>query len=216
MYYMEYTEKPKKTRLLAYVRESVKLDSGIEIQKEKIQNYSEAYNINIVKWFIENDASAMKPRSKYNTMMEQLCSNDDIEGIICSSLTRFGRKAGELIKTNEKMVKGDKRLVMVDNNIDSSTITGKAMLGVMSVFAELERDTIFERITAGRDRAAKVGSKSGLPLNRPRLQVPWKEYDKWYKLGLSTNAISKIIKDERTGKTISSSALYKAVNERNE
>ena len=215
MYYMETIENAEKTRLFAYVRESVKLDSGIKIQKEKIQKYCEAYNIDIVKWFIENDASAFKPRSKYNRMMDELYSDDTINGIVCSSLTRFGRKAGELIKTNEDMIKQNKKLVMIDNNIDSSTINGKAMLGVMSIFAELERDTIFERITAGRKHAAEVGSKSGLPLNRPRLQIDWKEYDKWYKLGLSTNAISKIITDVRTGKPVSSSALYNAVKERN-
>lgn len=216
MYYMETTENSEKSHLFAYVRESVKLDSGIEIQKEKIKNYSEVYNIDVVKWFIENDASAFKPRSKYNRMMEQIYSDDNIDGIICSSLTRFGRKAEKLIEENQKMTRNNKRLVMVDNNIDSSTVTGKAMLGVMSVFAELERDTIFERITAGRKRASEVGTKSGLPMNRPQLQIDWKEYDNWFKLGLSTNAISKIIKDVRTGKPISSSALYKAVKEREE
>ena len=206
----------EKIRLFAYCRESVDLKTGIDIQKEKIQKYSEAYNIDIVKWFTENDASAFKPRSKYNRMMDLLFDDDTVNGVICSSLTRFGRKASELIRTNEKMNENNKKLVMIDNNIDSSTINGKAMLGIMSIFAELERDTILERITSGREHAKKVGTKSGLPLNRPQLEINWKEYDKWYKLGLSTNAISKIIKDERTGKTISSSALYKAVNERNE
>ncbi|MDF1532836.1 MAG: hypothetical protein P1P72_11070, partial [ANME-2 cluster archaeon] len=77
-------------------------------------------------------------------------------------------------------------------------------------------DTTFQRITDGRDRAKRVGTKSGLPMNRPKIEIDWKEYDKYYKLGLTTNAISKIIVDKRTGKKISSSALYKAVSERND
>ena len=211
---MESNENNKKTILFAYCRESVNLQTGIDIQKEKITKYCEAYNIHIEKWFIENDASAFKPRSKYNKMMEVLFEDDLVAGVICSSLTRFGRKASELIITNEKMNDNGKKLVMIDNNIDSSTINGKAMLGIMSIFAELERDTILGRITSGREHARNVGTKSGLPLNRPPIEINWKEYDKWYKLGLSTNAISKIITDSRTGKHVSSSALYKAVKER--
>lgn len=212
---MESKINHQKTRLFAYCRESVDLKTGIEIQKEKIQRYSDAYNIEIVKWFTENDASAFKPRSKYEKMMELMYTDNSIDGIICSSLTRFGRKTSELIITIEKMNDHNKRLVMVDNNIDSTTINGKAMLGMMAIFAQLERDTTFQRITDGRDRAKRVGTKSGLPMNRPGIAVDWKEYDKFYNLGLTTNAISKIIVDKRTGKKISSSALYKAVNERN-
>lgn len=212
---MESTEYNEKTRLFAYCRESVNLETGIEIQKEKIQKYADAYSIEIVKWFTENDASAFKPRSKYEKMMGLMYSNNSIDGVICSSLTRFGRKTSELIVTNEKMNELNKRLVMVDNNIDSTTINGKAMLGMMAIFAQLERDTTFQRITDGRERAKRVGTKSGLPMNRPRIIIDWKEYDKYYKLGLSTNAISKIIVDKRTGKKISSSSLYVAVRERN-
>ena len=213
---METTETEQKTRLFAYCRESVDLKSGIEIQKEKIIKYCEAYDIEVVKWIIENDASAFKPRSKYSKMMDDIFNNDVVDGIICSSLTRFGRKSAELIVANEKLTDHGKRLVMVDNNIDSTTINGKAMLSMMAVFAQLERDTTFQRITDGRKRAMMVGTKSGKPMHRPNIEIDWKEYDRYYKLGLSTNAISKIVKDANTGKHISSSALYNAVKNRDE
>lgn len=214
MYYMESIENTEKTRLFAYVRESVKLDSGIEIQKEKILKYCEIYEIKIVKWFIENDASAFKPRSKYSKMMDDVLKDSDVDGIICSSLSRFGRKTTEVLVDSEKLRGADKKLVMIDNNIDSTTITGKAMLGNMAVFAELERDHIVQRTSDGRKRAMMAGTKSGMPMHRPQIEVDWKEYDKYYKLGLSTNAISKIITDKRTGNKISSSALYLAVKKR--
>jgi len=34
------------------------------------------------------------------------------------------------------------------------------------------------------------GTKSGLPMNRPKIEVDWKEYDKYSEMGLSTAAIS--------------------------
>lgn len=213
---MEPSNSGEKLSYIAYLRESTALESGIELQRDKIEKYAKAYDINIIKYIEENNKSAFSKRSKFDKMMEQLYSDDNITGIICSSLTRFGRKSSELILTHEKMKKNNKKLILVDNNIDGSTITGKAMLNMMSVFAELERDTIKERTAAGRERALKLGSKSGLPLNRPRLQIDWKEYDRYYKLGLSTNAIAKILVDKRTGKHISKSAMYKAVSERKE
>ena len=200
----------------AYCRESIDLKTGIELQKEKIKKYAEFHNIKIYKWFIENDTSAMKERKKYNRMMELIIDDDCVEGIICSSISRFGRRTTGLLLAHTELQEHNKRLIFVDNNIDTTTITGKAMLNMMFVYAELERDTINERITSGKKRAQSYGTKSGLPMHRPPIEVDWKEYDKYYKLGLSTNAISKIIKDKRTGKKISSSALYKAVNERNE
>jgi len=211
---MTHPENEPKTRLFAYCRESVDLKSGIEIQKEKIQKYCDAYDIEVVKWVIENDASAFKPRSKYSKMMDGVFSDDSIHGIICASLTRFGRKTTELIVANEKLNECGKKLVMVDNNIDSTTINGKAMLGMMAVYAQLERDTTFQRITDGRKRAAIHGTKSGMPMCRPNIEINWKEYDKYYELGLSTNAISKIILDTRTSRHISSGALYNAVKNR--
>jgi len=205
--YMEIIGNTQKTRLLAYCRESVDLKTGIEIQKEKIQKYCEVYNIDIAKWFIENDASAFKPRSEYIKMMEMAISDNSVNGVICSSLTRYGRRAVEVLTDHEKLNESGKKLVIIDTPIDSTTPTGKAMLGNMAIFGQLERDSIVERTEAGRRRAMRVGTKSGMPMNRPPIQVDWKEYDKYYKLGLSTNAISKIIKDTRTGKKISSSAL---------
>jgi len=209
--YMEFKENKG---FFAYCRESVDLKTGIELQKEKIKKYAEYHNIKIYKWFIENDTSAMKKRKKYNRMMELIIDDNNVEGIICSSISRFGRETTGLLLAHTKLQEHNKRLIFVDNNIDTTNITGKAMMNMMFVYAELERDTINERITAGKKRAHLYGTKSGLPMHRPPIEVDWKEYDKYYNLGLSTNAISKIIKDKRTGKKISSSALYKAVKER--
>ena len=211
---MEQTKNTPKTKLNAYCRESVDLESGIEIQKEKIQRFCQFYNIEIAKWFIENDASAFKPRSEYIKMMEQTISSDVVGGVICSSLTRYGRRAVEVLVDHEKLNNAGKKLIIIDTPIDATTPTGKAFLGNMAIYGQLERDLIVERTQLGRKRAMQVGTKSGMPMNRPPIQVDWKEYDKYFKLGLSTNAISKIIKDIRTGKKISRSALYKAVNER--
>jgi len=52
-------------------------------------------------------------------------------------------------------------LVSICESLDTSSPTGRAMIGMLSVFAQLERDTITERLSSGRIQKAKGGGYSG-------------------------------------------------------
>lgn len=55
----------------------------------------------------------------------------------------------------------------MSENFDTSSPFGRAMIGILSVFAQLEREQIKERMTMGRIGAAKLGrwrGGSGVPL----------------------------------------------------
>ncbi len=56
---------------------------------------------------------------------------------------------------------------MLDQAIDTTTSAGRAMFGMLAVFAEFERDLIRERVIAGLRRAKALGKRIG----RPRTQV---------------------------------------------
>lgn len=214
--YMRINKNPQKTGYLAYLRESVDLKSGIEIQREKINRYCKINDIVISRWFEENNASAMKPRNEYTKMMDLVLSeNDESLGIICSSLSRYGRRTAEVLVDHDRLLSVGKNLILIDMPIDSTTAAGTMTLGNMAVYSQYERDIVVERMYAGKERAKIHGTKSGKPMHRPKIEIDWKEYDKYHGFGLSTNAISKIIKDKRTGKPISSGALYNAVKNRN-
>jgi len=204
----------EKKKYFAYLRESIDLDTGIQIQKEKIEKYCEYTGKTISKWFIDNDASAYKYRPNYEKMMKEL-QIANINGLICTALTRFGRSTVEILMDyNKIVVEHKKELIFIDSNIDSSTTNGKAMLGMLAVFADWERDTIRERLAGGRKYAEKHGTKSKLPMNRPSIEIDWAEYDEFIKNGASISFICKKVVDKRTGKKISRSAFYKAVKNR--
>lgn len=212
---MGINKNTQKTGYLAYLRESVDLKSGIEIQREKIDRYCKINDIVISRWFEENNASAMKPRNEYTKMMDLVLSeNDESLGIICSSLSRYGRRTAEVLVDHDRLLSVGKNLILIDMPIDSTTAAGTMTLGNMAVYSQYERDIVVERMLAGKKHAEIHGTKSGKPMHRPETEIDWKEYDKYYKLGLSINGISKIIKDVRTGKHISSGALYNAVKKR--
>ena len=57
--------------------------------------------------------------------------------------------------------------VSVSDSIDLSTAAGRALAGMLSVFAAFERDLIIERTRLGMQHAKKHGTRSGKPIGRP-------------------------------------------------
>jgi DNA invertase Pin-like site-specific DNA recombinase len=55
--------------------------------------------------------------------------------------------------------------------LDTTTPAGKAMFGMMGVFAEFERSMIVARVNAGLARAKVHGTKSGKAIGRPRIKA---------------------------------------------
>ena len=163
-------------------------------------------NIEIKKWFIDNDKSAFKYRPKYDNMMKELPTSQ-VEGIICTKLSRFGRSVTDTLLEHQKIKTLGKELIFTHENIDTSTPAGRMYFGMLALFNEFERDIIVERLTSGKEYAKVHGTKSGKPMNRPRFEPDWNEYDKYKTLGLSIPAIAKIFK-------ISRNTLYEAVKRR--
>jgi len=58
-------------------------------------------------------------------------------------------------------LKQDIELVSISESLDTSSSAGRAMIGMLSVFAQLERDTITERLSGGRKQKAKTGGYAG-------------------------------------------------------
>jgi DNA invertase Pin-like site-specific DNA recombinase len=57
--------------------------------------------------------------------------------------------------------------VSVTDSIDLTTPTGRALAGMLSVFAAFERDLIVERVRSGLDHAKKHATRSGKAIGRP-------------------------------------------------
>lgn len=177
----------------AYLRESVDLETGIEIQREKINRYCTYKGITISKFFVDNDRTAYKFRPNYDKMMKELLEpGNDKEGLICTTLARFGRSTIDVLTDYGKLKTSGKEIIFTDSNIESNTTTGKAMLGMLAVFNDFERDTIRERLESGKLYAQEHGTKSGKPMNRPPIKIDWKKFDEYKGMHLSIPSIAKL------------------------
>jgi len=197
-------EIPQKLKMFAYCRESVDLKSGIEIQRELIQKYADVYNIKIIKWYIDNDASAYKFRPSFDKMWKKL---DECDGVIVKDLSRFGRSDADMLAKFNEMKMRNKRLILINENIDTIKPETEFFLKILAIFADREATTIRERLSAGRAYAKIHGTKSGKPMNRPSKKIDWVIFDEMRRKKLSVSNIAKML-------GVSKSKLYNAIIER--
>ena len=80
--------------------------------------------------------------------------------ILVWKLTRFSRNWGELGTICENLIKNDVYLVSASESFDLTTPSGRAMLGMLGVMAQFEREVIAENVCLGLAERAKQGKRT--------------------------------------------------------
>ena len=145
-----------------YVRVSTdeQRDNGysIDSQLRMIKEYCEKNNYTIID--IYNDAGYSGKdlnRPAIQKLIED-CKNHKIDAVFVFKLDRISRSQRDTLYLIEEVFnKYDVSFVSMRENFDTSTPFGKAMIGVLSVFAQLERETILERTRIGLKKRAEAG-----------------------------------------------------------
>jgi len=83
------------------------------------------------------------------------------DAVAVYKIDRFARKLTILLSAIDFFEHHELQFVSVNESIDTSTPFGRAMLSIIGVIAELERDTIKDRTSAGRVQAIKSGVHMG-------------------------------------------------------
>jgi DNA invertase Pin-like site-specific DNA recombinase len=83
------------------------------------------------------------------------------------AVDRLGRSLQDLVATLADLQASGVGLYLHRQAVDTSTPSGRAMFGMLGVFAEFERAMVQERIRAGLARARAMGKALG----RPKLAV---------------------------------------------
>lgn len=77
--------------------------------------------------------------------------------LICYRLDRISRNVSDFSGTIEKLSKNNISFISIKEQFDTSTPMGRAMMYITSVFAQLERETIAERIKDNMYQLARSG-----------------------------------------------------------
>lgn len=211
-------EKIKKLRLYSYCRVSTK-QQELENQRRAIdkfiKNNSEKYEI--IEAF-EEEKSAFVERPSYEKMLDMLYDKENnIDGIIIQRLDRIGRSVKDLSNLIDKLEKNNKKIIATEQNINTDTIEGKLLVGLLSVIAEFNANLFKERSREGRERYLAEKDENGNLINkwgRNKIEIPEKlkkEIIKLYKSGFGTTFLSKFLKSK--GIDISVNTVYRRLRE---
>jgi site-specific DNA recombinase len=84
-----------------------------------------------------------------------------IRSVIVYRIDRLGRKLLDVLATIQLLQELGVSVVSISEPFDTSSPMGRAMLSIMCVFAELERETILERTQDGLNTALRAGTYCG-------------------------------------------------------
>jgi DNA invertase Pin-like site-specific DNA recombinase len=152
----------KGKRVAFYLRVSTGAQT-VENQRLELATAAEQRGWTVVEIYSDNGFSGAKGRDK-RPAFDRLCkdaSGGKFDIIAAWSVDRLGRSVLHLAQFVEDMRASGVGLFLLKQGLDSETPTGRAMLGMCSVFAELEREIIRERINAGLARARAKGKTLG-------------------------------------------------------
>lgn len=155
-----------KVKVVIYVRVSTQeqANEGYSIgeQIERLNKYCEAMGWVIVETYVDPGYSGgSTDRPALQKMIKDLEAGD-VDKVVVYKLDRLSRSQKDtLFLIEDVFLKHNTDFVSMNENFDTSTPFGRAMIGILAVFAQLEREQIKERMSMGREARAKEGKWRG-------------------------------------------------------
>lgn len=144
-----------------YARVSTHDQQTLPMQLKAMRDYAKKRNWKITEE-IQEIGSGAKTRPKREELLKK-ARRREIDAIIVWRLDRWGRSVSDLIGTIRELTDIGVGFVSLSEALDLTTPAGKAMAGMLAVFAEFERDILRERVKAGIAHARQQGKIHGRP-----------------------------------------------------
>lgn len=115
------------------------------------------------RWFSDTISGKVpaSERPQFSKMLERMEAGDML---VVSKLDRLGRDMIDVMQTIKDLTARDIRVkVLALGDTDLTSTAGKAVVGILAVVAEMERDMLVERTQAGLARAKAEGKQLGRP-----------------------------------------------------
>lgn len=142
--------------------EQAKEGYSIAEQQERLRSYCEAMGWTVYDTYTDAGFSGANTERPALQEMIRSVKNGKIQKVVVYKLDRLSRSQLDTLYLIEKVfLQNGCDFVSMTENFNTDSAFGKAMLGLMAVFAQLERDMIKERLIMGKDARAKEGKWTG-------------------------------------------------------
>jgi DNA invertase Pin-like site-specific DNA recombinase len=145
----------------------------VQNQLEELQAVAKRHGWKVVATYADRGISGTKGREgrpEFDKLLKAI-TRRDIDMVAAWSVDRLGRSLQHLVPFLSDLQAKGVDLFLLQQGLDTSTPSGRAMFQMLGVFAEFEAAMIRERVRAGVARAKRSGTKSGKPIGRPKLDA---------------------------------------------
>lgn len=147
-------------RVFGYGRVST-ADQTTDNQRQELETMG--HTIQAQRWFSDTISGKVpaSERPEFSRMLERMEAGDML---VVSKLDRLGRDMIDVMQTLRALTaQGIRVKVQALGDTDLTSTAGKAVVGILAVVAEMERDMLVERTQAGLARAKAEGKQLGRP-----------------------------------------------------
>jgi len=156
------SRKPAKMlRAGLYARVSTLDQQTLPMQMRALREYAAKRGWTVVEEYKEVGSGAVA-RAMRQRLIDS-ARRRDTDVVLVWRLDRWGRSVADLVSTLQELTALGVGFVSVTEALDLTTPAGRAMAGLLSVFAEFERDIMRERVRAGLAHARLQGTRLGRP-----------------------------------------------------
>jgi DNA invertase Pin-like site-specific DNA recombinase len=176
-----------------YARVSTQDQQTLPLQTRAMRQYAvrRGWSIAVQVKEIGSGASQRELRGK----LLEAARRREIDVVLVWRLDRWGRSLADLVATLQELERLEVGFVSLTEALDLTTPSGRAMAGMLAVFAEFEREILRERVRAGLAHARQQGKRLGRPRTAARKAGQVREL---YRAGISKAEIARRLKIGRT------------------
>ncbi len=180
-------------RVGLYARVSTRDQQTLPLQIRAMREYA-AKRRWIIAAQIKEVGSGASQRELRETLLVT-ARRREIDVVLVWRLDRWGRSVADLVSTLQELQHLGVGFVSLTEALDLTTPAGRAMAGLLAVFAEFEREILRDRVCAGLAHARQQGKRLGRPPSAAHKAI---EVRKLHRQGISKSEIARQLQIGRT------------------
>jgi DNA invertase Pin-like site-specific DNA recombinase len=176
-----------------YARVSTNDQQTLPMQSRAMREYAARRGWTIVMQVREVGSGAAQREAREKLL--QAVRRREIDVVLVWRLDRWGRSVTDLLTTLQELEHLSVGFVSLTEALDLTTPAGRAMAGLLAIFAEFEKEILRERTRAGLAHARENGQRLGRPATAALHSA---EVRKLHRAGVSKAEIARRLHIGRT------------------
>jgi putative DNA-invertase from lambdoid prophage Rac len=183
----------KMLRAGLYARVSTNDQQTLVMQNGAMREYATRRGWAIVLQVREVNSGAARREAREKVL--EAARRREIDLVLVWRLDRWGRSVTDLLATLQELEHHGVGFVSLTEALDLTTPAGRAMAGLLAIFAEFEREILRERTRAGLAHARANGKRLGRPATAA---IYTAEIRQLHRAGISKSEIARRLQIGRT------------------